>query len=342
MDAVQQANSGHPGTPMAMAPVVYNLWQNHLRFDPQDPIWPNRDRFVLSMGHASTLLYSMLCLAEVQAVDTKYEVLGRPSVTVDDIKRFRQIDSRCPGHPEYRFTSGVETTTGPLGQGVATSVGMAMGERLLAQLLQPAALHHVRPPHLRAVRRRLHDGRRLVRGGLARRPPQALQALLDLRFQPHHHRGPHRPRLHRGRGRAVRGVRLARRAGAGRERPEGAYRRVRPVLDHHQQADPDHRRKPYRLRRAAQAGHLGRARRATGRGGDPPRQARLWLARGRQVPGARRGGRAYPRRARPARRRGLGRVEGAVRRLQEGIPEARRPSRAACSGASCPTAGTRT
>ena len=133
MDAVQQANSGHPGTPMAMAPVVYNLWQNHLRFDPQDPIWPNRDRFVLSMGHASTLLYSMLCLAEVQAVDAKYEVLGRPSVTVEDIKRFRQINSRCPGHPEYRFTSGVETTTGPLGQGVATSVGMAMGERLLAQ-----------------------------------------------------------------------------------------------------------------------------------------------------------------------------------------------------------------
>src|SRR5437899_10901228 len=124
--AVQQANSGHPGTPMAMAPVAYALWQRHLRFDPADPIWPNRDRFVLSMGHASMLLYSMLHLSGVKAVNPKYETLGRLSVTLDDIKRFRQLDSRCPGHPEYRWTSGIETTTGPLGQGVATSVGMAI------------------------------------------------------------------------------------------------------------------------------------------------------------------------------------------------------------------------
>ena len=129
MDAVQQANSGHPGTPMAMAPVVYCLWQRLLRFDPQDPIWPNRDRFVLSIGHASMLLYSMLYLTQVQAVDPNYETLGKPSVTLDDIKRFRQLDSKCPGHPEYRWTSGVETTTGPLGQGVATSVGMAIAGR---------------------------------------------------------------------------------------------------------------------------------------------------------------------------------------------------------------------
>ena len=126
MDAVQQANSGHPGTPMAMAPVVYTLWQRMLRFDPDDPIWPNRDRFVLSMGHASMLLYSMLHLTGVTAVNPKYEKLGTPTVTLDDIKRFRQLDSKCPGHPEYRWTSGVETTTGPLGQGVATSVGMAI------------------------------------------------------------------------------------------------------------------------------------------------------------------------------------------------------------------------
>src|SRR6266581_4688076 len=126
MDAVQQANSGHPGTPMAMAPVAYALWQRHLRFDPSDPIWPDRDRFVLSMGHASMLLYSMLHLTGVKAVNPKYETLGQLSVTLDDIKRFRQLDSRCPGHPEYRWTSGVETTTGPLGQGVATSVGMAI------------------------------------------------------------------------------------------------------------------------------------------------------------------------------------------------------------------------
>ncbi|HUL13034.1 MAG TPA: transketolase [Methylococcaceae bacterium] len=126
MDAVQQARSGHPGTPMAMAPVVYCLWQDVLRFDPADPIWPNRDRFILSAGHASMLLYAMLYLTGVRAVDPRYEVLGRLSVTLDDIKRFRQLDSKCPGHPEYRWTSGIETTTGPLGQGVATSVGVAI------------------------------------------------------------------------------------------------------------------------------------------------------------------------------------------------------------------------
>ena len=129
MDAVQAANSGHPGTPMAMAPVGYTLWQEHLRFDPQDPIWPNRDRFVLSIGHASMLLYALLHLAGVKTVNPKYESLGQPAVSLDDLKRFRQIDSRCPGHPEFRWTSGVETTTGPLGQGVATSVGMAMAAR---------------------------------------------------------------------------------------------------------------------------------------------------------------------------------------------------------------------
>ena len=126
IDAVQQANSGHPGTPMGMAPVVYCLWQRFLRFDPKDPIWPNRDRFVLSAGHASMLLYSMLHLAGVVAVDPQYEIVGKPTVSLDDIKHFRQLDSRCPGHPEYHWTSGVETTTGPLGQGVATSVGMAI------------------------------------------------------------------------------------------------------------------------------------------------------------------------------------------------------------------------
>ena len=132
MDAVQQANSGHPGTPMALAPVVYCLWQRFLRFDPTHPIWPNRDRFVLSAGHASMLLYAMLHLTAVKAVNPKYETLGHLSVTLEDIKAFRQLDSKCPGHPEYRWTSGVETTTGPLGQGVATSVGLAIAERWLA------------------------------------------------------------------------------------------------------------------------------------------------------------------------------------------------------------------
>jgi len=132
MDAVQAANSGHPGTPMAMAPVAYCLWQQFLRFDPQDPVWPNRDRFILSAGHASMLLYSLLHLTGVKAVNKEYESLGELSVPLDAIKRFRQLDSRCPGHPEYRWTSGVETTTGPLGQGVATSVGMAIAGRWMA------------------------------------------------------------------------------------------------------------------------------------------------------------------------------------------------------------------
>jgi transketolase len=132
IDAVQAAQSGHPGTPMALAPLAYTLWNRVMHFDPKDPIWPNRDRFVLSNGHASMLLWSILHLTQTQAVDADYERLGQPSVTLDDIRRFRQLDSRAPGHPEYHWVSGVETTTGPLGQGVATSVGMAIGEKWLA------------------------------------------------------------------------------------------------------------------------------------------------------------------------------------------------------------------
>ncbi|MFN8058772.1 MAG: transketolase [Vicinamibacterales bacterium] len=132
MDAVQQAKSGHPGAPMALAPVAYCLWQRRLRYDPDAPLWPNRDRFVLSNGHASMLLYAMLHLAGVKAVDERGEPQDRLAVTLDDIRRFRQLDSRCPGHPEYRWTSGVEVTTGPLGQGIASSVGMAMASEWLA------------------------------------------------------------------------------------------------------------------------------------------------------------------------------------------------------------------
>ena len=132
IDAVQVANSGHPGTPMALAPLTYTLWNRVLRFDPQDPIWPNRDRFVLSNGHASMLLWSVLFLTRTQAVNAEYENVGAPAVTLDDIRRFRQFGSKAPGHPEYHWVSGVETTTGPLGQGIATSVGMAIGQRWLA------------------------------------------------------------------------------------------------------------------------------------------------------------------------------------------------------------------
>ncbi len=133
MDAVQQANSGHPGTAMALAPAAYCLWQKFLRFDPEDPVWPNRDRFILSAGHASMLLYAVLHLAGVKAVKPHQEGSSDLSVTLEDIKRFRQLESRCPGHPEYRWTAGVEMTTGPLGQGTATSVGIALARYWMAK-----------------------------------------------------------------------------------------------------------------------------------------------------------------------------------------------------------------
>jgi transketolase len=129
IDAVEKANSGHPGAPMGLAPVAYSLWQYFLRFDPQDPTWPNRDRFVLSNGHASMLLYAMLYLTQVGGMNPEYESTGEFAITLDDIKRFRQLDSKTPGHPEYRIAAGIETTTGPLGQGVGTSVGMAIASR---------------------------------------------------------------------------------------------------------------------------------------------------------------------------------------------------------------------
>jgi transketolase len=132
IDAVQQAKSGHPGAPMALAPLVYTIWNEVMRFDPQDPIWPNRDRFVLSNGHASMLLWSVLYLTETRAVNAQYERLGEPAVTLDDIRHFRQLGSKAPGHPEYHLVSGVEATTGPLGQGIATSVGIAIARKWLA------------------------------------------------------------------------------------------------------------------------------------------------------------------------------------------------------------------
>ena len=288
-------NSGHPGTPMALAPVAYTLWQRFLRFDPEDPIWPNRDRFVLSSGHASMLLYAMLHLAGVRAVNADYERLGEPSVTLDDIKHFRQLDSKCPGHPEYHLTSGVETTTGPLGQGCGNSVGMAIAGALARAPLQPARLHAVRLRRLRALQRRRHDGGRRERGGFARRPPQALEPVLDLRRQPHHDRRPHRARLQRGRCGALSRLRLERacawpmpttRSGS-RARFE-IFRRTddRPTLiivDSHIGYGAPHKQDT-----------SSRARRAAGRGRGPARQGELRLARGRAVPGAGRRLRALP------------------------------------------------
>ncbi len=128
MDAVQKANSGHAGTPMALAPLAYTMWQTRLRYDPADPLWPNRDRFVLSCGHASILLYSLLHLAGVRRLNDG-KATNEPAISLDDIKKFRQLGSVTPGHPEYGLTTGVETTTGPLGQGCGNSVGMAIASR---------------------------------------------------------------------------------------------------------------------------------------------------------------------------------------------------------------------
>jgi transketolase len=171
MDAVQAANSGHPGTPMAMAPVAYVLWNEILRFDPDDPIWPNRDRFVLSMGHASMLLYSVLHLTGVKAVNGKYEKTGDVSVTLNDIKHFRQLDSRCPGHPEYRWTSGIETTTGRSVRELRRASGWRL-HQMAGGAFQSSRPRDVRLPCLRALRRRLHDGRHFARSRIARRSSQ--------------------------------------------------------------------------------------------------------------------------------------------------------------------------
>ncbi len=229
VDAVQKAKSGHPGTPMDAAPAAYTLWQRVLRYDPAEPGWINRDRFVLSSGHASMLLYSLIHLAGIKAANRSYEQPGRDAVTLDDIKTFRQAGSRCPGHPEYGWTSGVETTTGPLGQGVATSVGMAIAGAMAAGHLQSPGLRSVRLQRLCAVRRRRHDGRRRQRGRLAGRAPASRQSVLDLRQQPRDDRRPYRYRLHRGCGGALPGLWLERAARDRRQRHGTARDRLSRV-----------------------------------------------------------------------------------------------------------------
>src|SRR5919205_38544 len=197
IDAVQAASSGHPGTPMAMAPVAYTLWQEFLRFDPDDPIWPNRDRFVLSAGHASTLLYSLLHLAQVKAVNPAYETLGELSVPLD----VRRRDDDRPARERLR-------DVGRHGD----------REQVAGRALQPRRLRALRLRRLRARRRRLHDGGHLRRGRLARGPPQALEPLLDLRQQPHLDRGQYGARVLGRRRLAVRRVRLERHPRRRRER----------------------------------------------------------------------------------------------------------------------------
>ncbi len=299
MDAVQQANSGHPDTPMALAPVVYTLWQRFLRFDPEDPIWPNRDRFVLSNGHASMLLYATLHLAGVKAVDAKYERLGEPAVTLEDIKLFRQLDSKCPGHPEYHLTSGVRDDHGATGPGLRHERRYGDRGPMACPTLQPPEPRDVRLRRLCAVRRRRYDGGRVQRSGLDCRSPDAREPLLDLRQQPGDHRGPHEFCLQRGRRRPFPRLRLERAAGRRRERHGTPRGRNRGLPARQGRADAHHCRKPYRLWRPAQARYQRRPWRAARRGGDPPGQAQLRLARGRQISRAERCARAFPRRRRP-------------------------------------------
>ena len=218
IDAIQKADSGHPGTPMALAPVAYTLWQRFLRFDPADPIWPGRDRFVLSAGHASMLLYSLLHLAGVRAVDPDYEIVGNPAVSLADIESFRQLDSRAPGHPEYRWTSGVETTTGPLGQGVATSVGMAIASKWQgARYNRPGFDLFDFDVYAIAGDGCLMEGVSGEAASIAGHL-EARQPLLDLRQQPHHDRRQDPPRLRRRRRCPLHGLRLERDPGRRRQR----------------------------------------------------------------------------------------------------------------------------
>ena len=307
IDAVQKANSGHPGLPLGAAPMAYVLWQRHLKHNPRDPHWPDRDRFVLSAGHGCMLLYSLLHL-------TGYDL------TLDDLKAFRQWGSRTPGHPEPHLTPGVEATTGPLGQGTANAVGMAIAERFLAA-------RYNRPGHEIVNHRTfclVGDGDLMEgissRGGVAGRAPEARQARVSLRRQPRLARRSDLAVLHRGRPAALRGLRLAGAARRERQHEPRRHRRGDPngrlagrPADHHRRADDD------RLRLAAQGRDVGRARQPARRRGSGADQegARLGVDRG--VLRAARGPEALPHGAR-ARHEGRGRLGPPLRGLGEGLP----------------------
>ena len=273
IDAVQQAKSGHPGTPMALAPLVYTIWNRVMRFDPQDPIWPNRDRFVLSNGHASMLLWSVLHLTEDQAVNAEYEMLGKPSVTLDDIRHFRQLDSKAPGHPEYHWVSGVETTTGPLGQGVATSVGMAIAQKWLANRYNRPGFE-IFDYNIYAV---CGDGC-LMEGVASEAASLAGHLGLDNLcwiYDNNHITIEGNTRIAFTEDVAARflgyGWNVLRVGDANDiDRIEHA---LRGLPQDEGPPDVHHARQPHRLRLAAQAGHRRRARRALGRRRDPTRQA---------------------------------------------------------------------
>ena len=284
MDAVQAANSGHPGTPMAMAPVAYYLWQYVLRFDPADPVWPNRDRFVLSAGHASMLLYSLLHLTGVKAVSKDYEPLGEPSVPLEEIERFRQLHSRCPGHPEYRLTSGVETTTGPLGQGAANSVGMAAAERWMAA-------HYNRPGFEKLIDFNVYalcgDGDMMegISSEAASLAGHWKLSNLCWIYDNNHITIEGNTALAFTEDVATRFLAYGWNVTARqrRQRPRPARASLHDLSKHERPAHADHRRQPYRLGCAPQARYERGPRRAARRRRGQAHQACLRLARGRQV-----------------------------------------------------------
>ena len=317
MDAVQQANSGHPGTPMAMAPVAYTLWQQFLRFDPSDPIWPNRDRFVLSTGHASMLLYSMLHLTRVERSTPTTRCSGsrRSRSTTSSTSASSTASAR--GIPSTAGPAGVETTTGPLGQGVGDERRHGHRRRSGSRrTYNRPGFDAVRLQRLRALRRRLHDGGHRARGGVARRAPEARRTSAgSTTTTASRSRGTPRspsPRTSPRASSATAGT--SRRVGDANDLDAAGRARSTTFRDDHGPADADHRRQPHRLRRAGQAGHQRGPRRAARRRGDHAHQAQLRLARGREVPRARRRATSTSRDGiGPARREAARRLGGAVR-----------------------------
>ena len=327
---------------MALAPLVYTLWNRVMRFDPKDPIWPNRDRFVLSNGHASMLLWSVLYLTGTRAVNADYERLGEPSVTLDDIRHFRQLDSKAPGHPEYHWVSGVETTTGPLGQGIATSVGMAIARKWLASRYNKPG-YEVFDYNIYAV---CGDGCLMEGIGSEAASLAGHLGLDDLCwvYDNNHITIEGKTRIT-----FTEDVAARFRAYGWNVLHVGDANDLRQIEDalaafreHQGPAHPDHPGQPHRLRLSAQDRYRRGPRRALGRGGGAAGQARLWLAGGRPVPRARRrrehfeagvGKRGADARASAGRR--------SSRPTRRGFPSSPRRS-TRCSGASCRRDGTAT
>ena len=324
MDAVQQANSGHPGTPMALAPIAYLLYTRVMRHSPEQPDWPGRDRFVLSCGHASMLLYSTLHLAG-------YDVTHRadPALPPDRLalRRASGVRPRAGGRDDHRPARPGHRHRGRDGARRAHA----------GRALQPRRARAGRQLHLLHRVRRRHAGGGGVRGLVGRRPPRAREADRLLRRQPHLDRGRHRAGVLRGRRRALRGLRLARPEPARGPRARHAAGRGRGGPAGDRPAEPDRRAHAHRARLAQQAGHARRARRAARRGGDPPHQGGLRLPEPGAVLRPGRGARALPR-LRRARARAAGRVAGALRRLPLGARRARLPSSSATRRARCPPA----